>query len=172
MIHRDSRNRLAKALRQYISGRITNDDLDEVEVDWRDRGAAAVKEMAWQLYDDLRTHYVEGDLGRGSEGRKTIARWIAFLHSDREYLWPEYSFMQIVNWPLNLLTLGRWEKMKKKRWEQFLEAGDFEVWPFCAREELEAVLPQPKLLAGRSAQPSAPVDAGTAARPGAPELGR
>lgn len=70
MIHRDSRNRLAEALRHYVSGRITNDELDDVEVDWRDRGAVAVKQMAWQLYDDLRTHYVEGELGRGSQGRK------------------------------------------------------------------------------------------------------
>jgi hypothetical protein len=165
VIHRDSRNRLGEALRHYVSGLITNDDLDDVEVDWRDRGAIAVKQMAWQLYDDLRTHYVEGELGRGSEGRKAIARWIIFLQSDREYLWPEYSFIQVVNWPLNLLTLGWWEKMKKNRWEQFLEAGDFDVWPFCSREELEAVVCQPKLLSGKGAQPGAPDDAGTATRP-------
>lgn len=74
----------------------------------------AVKQMAWQLYDDLRTHYVEGNLGRGSDGRKTIARWIIFLQSDKEYLWPEYSFIRVINWPLNLLTLGWWEKIKRK----------------------------------------------------------
>lgn len=159
MIHRESRNRLAEALRQYVSGRITNDDLDEVDVDWRDRGAVAVKEMAWQLYDDLRTHYVEGELGRGSAGRKEIARWIAFLYSNQEYLWPEYSFIQIVNWPVNVLTFGWWERMKKKRWEQFLEAGDFDVWPFFAREELEAVLSRPRLLSGSGAQQGAPADA-------------
>ena len=79
MIHRESRDRLAEALRQYVSGRITNDELDDVEIDWRDRGAIAVKEMAWQLYDDMRTHYVEGDLGKCSEGRRTIARWVIFL---------------------------------------------------------------------------------------------
>ena len=56
MIHRESRDRLAEALRQYVSGRITNDDLDSVDVDWRDRGAIAIQCMAWQLYDDMRTH--------------------------------------------------------------------------------------------------------------------
>lgn len=164
MIHRDSRDRLAEALRQYVSGRITNDDLDEVEVDWRDRGAVAVKEMAWQLYDDLSTHYVEGDLNRNSKGRKGIARWVTFLYSDREYLWPEYSFIQIVNWPMNLLTFGWWERMKKKRWEEFLEAGDFDVWPFCAREDLEAIRSRPRLLAGRSPQQVSSGDVGGAAR--------
>lgn len=159
LVHRESRNRLAEALRQYLSGRITNDELDDIEVDWRDRGAVAVKERAWQLYDDLRTHYVEGNLTRGSEGRRTVALWIAFLHSDMEYLWPEYSFMQILNWPMNLLTLGWWGRMKKRKWEQFLEAGDFNVWPFCTKEELESVLQKPQLLAGKRVQQDVPIDA-------------
>jgi hypothetical protein len=152
VIHRESRDRLAQALRQYVSGHLSNDELDDVEVDWRDRGAVAVKEMAWGLYDDTRHHYVEGRSPRGSVGRKTVARWIAFLHSCEEYIWPEYSFLQIVNWPMNLLTFGWWERMKRRKWEQFLEAGDLDVWPFCRREDLEAAIRKPKLLAGRAAQ--------------------
>jgi hypothetical protein len=74
VIHRDSRDRLAEALRRYVCGDISNDELDEVEVDWRDRGAVAVKEMAWRLYDDTREHYVEDALPRHSEGRKMVAR--------------------------------------------------------------------------------------------------
>jgi hypothetical protein len=146
MIQRESRDRLAEALRHYVSGQITNDDLDDIEVDWRDRGAVAVKEMAWRLYDDTRNHRIEGRLPRGSEGRRIVARWIAFLYTDREYFWPEYSFIQIVNWPMNALTFGWWERMKRRRWEQFLEAGDFNVWPFCRPEELEAIRHHPKLL--------------------------
>ena len=147
MIHRPSRDALALALRRYVSGRITNDDLDELVVDWRDRGAVAVKEMAWSLYDDTYVHRAGSDLARGSEARTAIARWIVFLHSDAEYLWPEYSFLQIVNWPLNILTLGWWEKHKAHRWQQFLEAGDFDAWPFCARSELEKAAASPKLFA-------------------------
>jgi hypothetical protein len=153
VIHRESRDRLAVALRQYVSGRVSNDDLDNVDVDWRDRGAVAVKGMAWGLYDDLRSHYV-GDypLPRGSRGRREVARWIAFLHSDAEYFWPEYDLLRIVNWPMNLLTFGWWERMKRRRWEEFLQAGDFDMWPFCRQEELEAVLRRPKLLSGRAAE--------------------
>jgi len=152
MVHRPSRDRLAERLRQYVSGRVTNDDLDEVEVDWRDRGAVAVKQMAWQLYDDTRNHLVEGRLPRGSVQRRTVARWIAFLCSQQEYYWPEYSFIQIVNWPLNVLTIGWWERMKRRKWEQFLEAGDFEVWPFCRKEELEEIVAHPKFFAGLDRQ--------------------
>jgi len=151
MIHRESRDSLANALRGYIAGRITNDDLDSVDVDWRDRGAVAVKEMAWGLYHDTHTHFVDGRVPRNSESRKVIARWIAFLYSDEEYLWPEYSFIQMLNGPLNLLTLGWWKRMRKRRWEQFLEAGDFELWPFCKRADLERVRCRPRLLSGTDA---------------------
>jgi hypothetical protein len=50
---------------------------------------------------------------------------------------------------MDLLTFGWWEKMKRRRWEEFLRAGDFSVWPFCRREELQDLLRNPKLLGGR-----------------------
>ena len=82
-----------------------------------------------------------------------------FLDSDREYLWPEDSFLQIVNWPMNLLTLGWWERNKRKRWEQFLEAGDFTVWPFWSGAELESVIQKPRLLRSVAQQGNNPADA-------------
>jgi len=148
MIDRQSRNRLAEALRHYVAGQITNDDLYTVEVDWRDRGAQAVWSMAWGLYDDLSKHKATGPHYLNKNDRREIARWIAFLYSDEEYVWPEYNLLQIVNWPLNVLTFGWWERMKKRKWGQFLEAGDFSVWPFCKREQLDRILHEPKLLSG------------------------
>ena len=150
MIHRESRNRLAEALRHYVAGRITNDDLNDVDVDWRDRGAVAVYEMAWQLYDDTSQHKSTGRHYLGKDARREISRWIAFLYSNEEYLWPEYSFFQVLNWPLNLLTFGWWEKMKRRKWEQFLQSGDFSVWPFCQKEQLQKVIQRPRLLSGRA----------------------
>ena len=152
MIHRESRDRLALALRQYVSGRITNDDLADVIVDWRDRGAVYVYEMAWGLYDDMSVHHATGSHYLNEEARKVIARWIVFLHSDEEYIWPEYSFIQIVNWPMNILTFGWWERNKQKRWEQFLEAGDFDVWPFCDKNQLQKAIKRPRLLAKNAEQ--------------------
>ena len=148
MIDRDSRNRLAEAFRQYASGRITNDDLDAVAVDWRDKGAAAVKLQAWSLYSDLKKHYVGNRLLPRSKDRRTVARCIAFLHSDEEYCWPDVALRirdMLWNLLMNILTLGRWAK---KQQEQFKEAGDFEVWPLSSRSQLERVAKRPKLLAG------------------------
>ena len=148
MIDRDSRDRLAEALRHYVSGQITNDDLYDVEIDWRDRGAKAVWAMAWGLYDDNYQHKATGPHYLGKNARREITRWIAFLYSDEEYTWPEYNLIRIVNWPLNLLTFGWWERMKESRWKQFLEAGDTEVWPFCKKQDLERISREPRLLAG------------------------
>lgn len=157
MIHRPSRDRLALALRRYAARRLTNDDLDGTEVDWRDRGAIAVQQMAWRLYEDTCQHKAQGRHALDRQARRMIARWIVFLHSDREYLWPEYSFIGIVNWPMNLLTLGWWERRKQARWAQFLEAGEYEAWPFSSRQDVLHETARPRLLAGHGTPASAPI---------------
>lgn len=148
MIDRPSRDRLSTALRHYVSGRITNDDLDEVEVDWRDRGAVAVKERAWGLYTDTYQHRAVGLHYLPKSARDEIGRWILFLHSEHEYAWPHFSFLQIVNWPMNILTIGLWESRKQKRLDEFITAGDFSVWPFISRQDYEGSLEHPRFFAG------------------------
>jgi hypothetical protein len=147
MIDRPSRNKLAAAIRQYVSGRITNDNLDDVEVDWRDSGAVAVKGRAWSLYDDTYEHRAVGKHYLPKPARDEISRWILFLHSDIEYTWPRYSFMRIVNSPLNLLTFGWWERRERQQFDEFMAAGDFSVWPFVSRKDYEAALQNPRFLA-------------------------
>lgn len=140
MTDRGSRDRLALALRRYVSGRITNDDLDAVDVDHRDPGVAAVQHAAWFLYDDLREHRVEGSIPRGSELRRDVARWILFLRSDEEYFWPDRpgsGILDLFSWPLNVLTLGGWARRRKRACEAFLAAGDPGAWPFISQEQLE-----------------------------------
>ena len=149
MIDRPSRDRLATATRQYTSGLITNDALDDIPVDRRDRGAVAVKERAWCLYDDTYQHRAVGHHFLSKPDRDEIARWIMFLHSEREYSWPDYNFMRIVNSPLNVLTLGWWEIRERKRFDEFMAAGDFSVWPFISRREYEASRAQPKYFSGQ-----------------------
>jgi hypothetical protein len=148
MIDRAYRDNLATALQQYVSGRITNDDLDEIGVDWRDRGAVAVKERAWSLYDDTYQHRAVGRHPLPRSARDEIDRWILFLHSDLEYVWPQFSFFQIVNWPLSLLTFGWWEMRKQRKFHEFMAAGDFSVWPFVAKEDYDMALRNPRYLSG------------------------
>ena len=148
MVDKPSRDRLALALRRYVSGLITNDQLDDVEVDWRDRGAVAVKERAWGLYDDTYVHRAIDNNLICRASRREIARWIVFLHSSQEYLWPEYSFEQIFNWPMNLITFGWWERNKTRVFEQFMAAGDFSVWPFKTDGEYLKAISRPRFFRG------------------------
>ena len=150
MIHRPSRDRLALALRRYAAKRITNDQLAEIDVDWRDRGAVAVKEMAWRLYDDMHTHKAVGRHALNSTGRRMVARWVMFLHSDLEYVWPEYNFMRAAPGILSAFTLGWWGRREGRRWREFLDAGDFEVWPFIDKESESGARNRPKFLAATS----------------------
>lgn len=155
MIHRASRERLALALRRYVARRITNDGLAAVSVDWRDRGAAAVQQMAWRLYDDLYTHRASGRHALTRAGRRMVARWIVFLQSDLEYVWPEYNFVQASPAFVSWLTLGWYGHVHRRRWREFLEAGDFEAWPFVSKEAAAQAATRPALLAGSAHHGSA-----------------
>lgn len=152
MICRASRDRLATALRRYVSGRINNDELSDIRVDWRDRGAVAVQNAAWTLYSDNKQHYATGKHAITKDGKRGIARWVVFLHSDEEYLWPEYSFIQIVNWPMNILTFGWWERQKRRRWAELQRAGEFAAWPFSRVADADRVVGQPRFFAGHNPQ--------------------
>ena len=149
MIDRASRDRLALALRQFISGRIHNDQLADTDVDWRDRGAVVVAQRAWSLYDDMEQHFAVGNHAFDRPARREIACWILFLHSDKEYLWPEYA-MDRVRWPLmNFITFGWYGCTEDRRWDEFCETGDFSVWPFQNESELQTVLNNPKYFKGK-----------------------
>jgi hypothetical protein len=147
MIDRKSRNILAETLRQYVSGRITNDDLADCNIKFKDRGVRAISEMAWlQLYDDLYNHRAVGKHYIGGEARDIVSRWICFLHTDLEYEWPEFCFIQTYNLPMNILTFGWWEKRKEQKFKEFMSYGDFKYWPFMNKEAYDQTMKQPHLL--------------------------
>ena len=151
MINRADRDQLALLLRRYVAGRITNDELADAPARSQDPAIRPIYEFAWQLYDDVSNHRAEGRHSLSPEARRMVARWILFLHSDLEYRWPRFSFLQIYNLPLNLLTLGWWERRKACRFEAFQRAGHFKVWPFVTSEEFKSALRNPRFLRGRAA---------------------
>jgi hypothetical protein len=102
--------------------------LDGVQVNCRDRGAVEVKQAAWHLYSDVRHHYAKGRYAISSDVKRIIVRWIVFLHSDKEYLWPDYSPIPIITWLLSLLTFGWWGHREVVRRKKFEEAGDIRAF--------------------------------------------
>jgi hypothetical protein len=106
-----------------------------------------VQDRAWSLYDDTHLHRARGAHALSGAARDEIGRWILFLHSDLEYTWPEYDFRQVVNWPMNLLTIGWWEQQKQKRFKELTTAGDFSVWPFASQSAYAESLARQRYLA-------------------------
>ena len=113
--------------------------------------------MSWQFYDDMKRHYAVNACGLDKAEKRYLTRLIAFLYTDKEYLWPEHSFFEAEPAGLvgafcsaicNFLTLGRAEKNYRIRWLKFTEAGDFSVWPFFSRAEFNKAITNPRLLSG------------------------
>lgn len=143
MIDRLSRRRLAVALRRYVAGRISNDAFEDTDVDRRDPAIAAVQGGAWSLYSDMEEHYARGPHAVRGECRRRVARWVLFLRSEREYLWPEYDFYQTASWPrwMEYLSFGYLRRDRERRehlLREFSSAGDIDYWPFISRAEFEA----------------------------------
>jgi len=140
MIDRTSRDKLAETLRKYVSGRVTNDMLDDLEINNEDFGVKAIKEASWFLYDDLYEHKAVEKNRIEKEDRHEVSKWILFLQSDEEYLWPKPSIFKSF---VSMLTLGLYKSDASND-------GDKEAWPFFKNENLKNALANPKLFAGKA----------------------
>jgi hypothetical protein len=152
VVDRHRRDKLAELLRHFAAGLVTNDEFEdriETIIDdppkMSDRALWAVRMMAWFYYDDLSTHKLTGRRALDREERAEFARWVLFLHSSQEYLWPEFCFVFPGGLLRNLITFGR---CGPRAWTQFKSAGDFDVWPFLRQEDMSAARLRPRLLAG------------------------
>lgn len=107
-VDRTARDGLAEALRQFIAGRHTNfefeDLVDQAAGDSMDSAVSAVRSRAWFLYDDLRQHRRSDGWEVSEEGKREISRWIVFLHTDLPYEWSIDNFASPARWLMVLLT--------------------------------------------------------------------
>ncbi|HYE19593.1 MAG TPA: hypothetical protein VEA69_14170, partial [Tepidisphaeraceae bacterium] len=93
-VDRDRRARLAELLRQFASGRSTNDTYEDrffAEV-FAGRPAAqhdpalfAIWSRSWLLYSDLREHRLVGRYALPAAVRRDVCRWVVFLHTNVPY---------------------------------------------------------------------------------------
>ena len=139
MIDRISRDKLAETLRQYVSGRVSNDTLDNLKTNSEDLGVRAIKHASWFLYDDLYEHKATGKHRIEKVNRHEVSKWIVFLQSDEEYLWPWPSLFQRI---CSILTLRFYNPY-------YSNNGEKEAWPFFTKESLESALKKPKLFSGK-----------------------
>ena len=137
MIDRQSRDLLAEKLRQFVSGQITNFDLEGIEISSDDAGVYAIADASWLLYSDSHEHKATDRNKISGEARESVARWICFLHTDLEYQWPKMNQAgEVLATFFNKITFGLWGRLThmNKRINTFAEAGDVEYWPFLSVE--------------------------------------
>ncbi len=87
-----ARRAAAEVVRQFASGRLTNRQFEDQfykAADYGDRFDDPVldemEKILWASYDDFKTHSLrEGKHDIGPKGRRLLARWVMFLHTDFE----------------------------------------------------------------------------------------
>jgi len=171
MVDTNKRSVLAEAMRQFVSGQITNDDLEETvmtgvtdssypefwykETGSKDSALLPIVEYAWCLYDDTRNHLFETSAD-WVYVRSEMARIILFLNSDQEYKW-EYvstinpvlrlSLRQIIE---SIKTFGKHyrdlSRSRKGLLEKMKADGGYQFWPFRTKEDYEIALANPPFL--------------------------
>jgi len=160
MVDRAARDQLALSLRRLVCGKISNDQFEDGIRKTEDVAIAAIAEMAWLLYSDMKEHRLVGRHVIDPSDRREVLRWILFLDSDLEYLWPEMRLAG--QHPLRRVrpVLTRWLgwQISAETVARFLAAGDYAAWPFVSRSQYKHAIRQPRRLAGR--RRSAPVSPG------------
>ena len=144
MIDRSARDEYAQLLRHFAAGRVVNLDYEKACDEFLKSSDSAIGEIydaMWPAYCDMRRHKMSGDWTLNQEERRTVARWVLFLHSSLEY---EYPVETLGSRLLNILTLGIWRRLRTP----IGPTGEQDIWPFFRRPDYEAQLGQPRLLAG------------------------
>jgi hypothetical protein len=96
MIDHDLRRRLSQDLRRLATGRMTNDEFDEVYYEdyggSQDAAVVAIAEFGYGFYssDVLVPYRLKGRHALSKETRRMAARCVLFLRTGRRYEWPTW----------------------------------------------------------------------------------
>ena len=139
MIDRVARKQAAEVIRHFVSGQITNDEfIRRYPSSKHDPVIWALDDTMWCLYDDIATHKLAGEYAPSKDFKKQVARWLAFLYSDEEYLWPRIDRPGFRS-NAESLWLSWIFGFGQRRLRRFMASGDYEVWPFTRREDFEKI---------------------------------
>lgn len=163
MVDRNARDRAAQLLRDFVSGKLSNDAFADGAPATSDRAIAAIWDTAWVLYSDMKAHHLTGTHRLSPDTRRICVRWLLFLHSDRPYEWPDIYLPGID--PAARGEPRYWRRLffgfstyavAPDAAQNFLAAGHYPVWPFLSAADYRQALRQPRLLSGRRVIPAAP----------------
>lgn len=145
MIDIKTRRKAAEVARHFISGQITNFDLENQFPTSEDPVIRAIEDSLWCFYDDFEEHKLKGKWKIPQETKNSVLRWILFLYSKQEYKWPKISYPGIR--PIRYGFLGKLFKRDKYQ-QKFLSTGDIRCWPFVNKKFFQNTKNNPVLLSG------------------------
>ncbi|MBX7247044.1 MAG: hypothetical protein K1X53_16215 [Candidatus Sumerlaeaceae bacterium] len=128
VLDRAGRDRAAELLRKLADGEITTDEFADSYPMSDDRGVRAMRQAGWLLYDDLREHKLIGKDALPAEGKAEVARWILFLRTDDDFLYPLHEGLS--GCAVSLLSLFTLGQVRIGKW-----TGDY--FPFQTKEDFE-----------------------------------
>jgi hypothetical protein len=160
MVDREARNQTAVLLRHLAIGRITAKQFD-----------AALESMTFSGQDHIFEAIFEETFSIKSTTRHEVARWILFLQSENEYIWPGIDELPnpfsiilgalvavvlidvfhnpVLGWWLTvagyIIIIGAASRLRPKRYKP----GDLKVWPFHKHDDFEEAKRCPRLLNGK-----------------------
>ncbi len=155
MIDRTTRDKLADAIHSLIAGFISNNMFNEWlfehEFDpwsephtYPDPAIGPIVEHAYCLYDDLHEYKLFGKHKLSRNQYRDCLRWIIFLQSDVEYVWPPFLFtnrLDTLDRLLSIVTFGKYRSVHASNmsYSEWKESADHRVWPFSSVEEYMTV---------------------------------
>ena len=150
MIDIEARNKFAELLHQFIAGRIENFDFEDRVPSSNDPALSEIWWQAgWPLYDDFKTHKLNGEWRIPNQYRRELAKAILFLKTNKEYIWPPKTglYPTLIS-VINIVTFGLYKKYNKNINMPKLEN---EAWPFATLEELSEANDNPVYLNAKNA---------------------
>lgn len=175
-INREKRAVAIRVLRQYMSGKISNNELD---ANWpKDEPELKIifRECIWFMYSDVEKHYNKRKNKLSPKDKQAIARLILFLGTDQNYGWPAQSL-----WLNPLIVIAVFSGVIGIKWDwewaglffgsallftglvvnpilrmfsigRRRKSGDWEVWPFHRIADFAEAKRNPRYLTGRVAR--------------------
>ncbi len=145
MIDLESRKKAAEVTRRFVAGQITNFELENKFPVSQDLAISAIEDTLWCFYDDFEEHTLCGKWQISEDVKSVMKRWIIFLYSQENYVWPKISRPGVR--PVAYGLLGKLLNCNKRQ-DDFLASGDICFWPFIDEQSYENAKKNPALLAG------------------------
>lgn len=135
MVDRGNRDLGAAKLRDFLDGKITNDEFLNTFPRSKDHALQAALRLAWNCQSDFRVHALTGKDKPQMECKILLERCWLFLKTNLEYDWNSIHPPTARGF-LELIGLGWLRRVMTRKYPM----GETEIWPFFKRTDYEATV--------------------------------